>query len=235
MPLGGMGCKLWVLIRLFFVLLVLPMDNAVVVLIGAGGHAASVIDALQCAASICIWGMLDSDAGREPINGVQVLGDDFLLPELKARGVSHFAVTVGSAGYAPVRRRLFEAALACGLAPLTVRHPAAIVSPMAVVGAGAQLLGGSVVGAGARIGANCIVNSGAIVEHHCRIGDHVHVASGACLTGGVQVGAESFVGARAVVRQGIMIGSGCTVGMGSVVTRSVESGQLVYGVPAKVI
>lgn len=211
------------------------MKKSVVILMGAGGHASSVIDCLKQSESGQLFGLLDAHvAAGMRVDGVPILGDDSLLPELGARGVTHFAVTVGSARYNSVRKILFEQALARGLKPFTIIHPSAIVSPCAVLEPGAQLLAGCVVGPHARVGASAVINSGAIVEHHAVVGAHAHVASGACLAGHVQVGEESFVGARAAVRQGVKIGARCTVGMGSVVTRSIIDGATAYGVPARV-
>lgn len=212
------------------------MNRPVVILIGAGGHASSVIDCIKQSEAAVLFGLLDENAASlDSVDGVPVLGDDSLLPELRGRGVTHFSVTVGSSRYNPVRKRLFEMAENCGLNPFTVLHPCAMVSPSAIIGEGAQLLAGSSIGAGARIGENAVINTGAIVEHHGRVEAHAHLASGSCIAGHVRVGAETFVGARAVVRQGVVIGARCTVGMGSVVLRDVAEAAMVYGVPAKTV
>ena len=210
------------------------MNDPVAVLMGAGGHCASVMDAIRLSGGVTLFGLLDASPGcGEAFEGVKILGDDSLLPGLREKGVTHFAVTVGSTGNNAVRRRLFEFAVECGLIPLTVRHPSAVVSPSAVVGDGAQVLAGALIGPGAMVAENTLINSGAIVEHHCRVGAHVHAASGSCLCGGVQVEDDAFIGARAVVRQGVRIGRGAVVGMGSAVICDVEADCTVCGVPAR--
>lgn len=209
------------------------MENAVVILMGAGGHCASVMEAIRQSGGVQLFGLLDNAvAVGEVVNGLSVIGGDDLLPELRAKGVTHFAITVGSTGDNTVRQRLFESAVRCGLLPLTVIHPSAVLSPSAVLGDGVQVLAGAVIGAGASVAENVIINTGAIVEHHCQVGAHVHVASGACLCGGVCVAPRAFVGARAVVRQTVTVGDGAVVGMGSAVIRNVEAGTTVCGVPA---
>jgi sugar O-acyltransferase (sialic acid O-acetyltransferase NeuD family) len=203
------------------------------VLLGGGGHARVLIDALQAACAAQTFGILDPDASlAEALLDVPVLGSDELLPDLARNGTTHFIVAVGSVGDATVRRRLFERALALGLAPLEVRHPSAVVSRWATLGQGVQLLPAAVVNAGACIGANVIVNTGAIVEHDCRIGDHVHIATGARLASTVDVGAGAHVGAGAVIRQSISIGAEAVVGAGAVVVKDVPPGTVVAGVPA---
>lgn len=204
------------------------------VILGGGGHARVVIDAIQVAGLVDVAGVLDANPERwgTELLGIPVLGGDEQLVEI-ARTADHFAVGLGSVGDSGPRRRLFEAARAAGLAPFTVRHPSAIVSPMATVGAGSQLLPRCVVNAGAAVGINVIVNTGAIVEHDCVIGDHAHVATGAILASTVTVGEGAHVGAGAVVRQGIHIGAGALVGAGAVVVKDVPAGAVVMGVPAR--
>lgn len=205
------------------------------IVLGGGGHARVVIDALQRTGLIELHGILDVDVqlwGSRCLD-VAVLGGDDLLVRLREAGVDRFVVGLGGVGDTGPRRRLFEQGCGHGLEPLTVLHPDARWSSHAGIGAGAQLLPGCIVNAGAEVGVNTIVNSGAIIEHDCRIGDHVHVASGAILAGGVRVGDCAHIGAGAVVRQGVTIGDGAVVGAGAVVIADVGPEQTVIGNPAR--
>ncbi len=205
------------------------------VILGGGGHAAVVIDCILAGKLADIVAVLDADSKRwrSEVLGFPIVGNDEELPELIRRGVTHFAVGVGSIGDASLRHRLFDAAVERGLAPLAIRHPSCICSPTATIGEGSQLLPGSIVNARAVVGRNVIVNSGAIVEHDCSIGEHAHIASGAVLAGAVHIGAGAFVGGGAMVRQGLRIGEGAVVGAGSVVVKDVPPGVVVAGVPAR--
>jgi UDP-perosamine 4-acetyltransferase len=206
-----------------------------VVGLGAGGHAKVIIEILKADDRYDLVGCLEPAPSRvgESVLGVPILGDDDLLGELVEQGVSHFFVGAGHVRDGSTQRRLFELGSAAGLAPVTVIHSAAIVSPSATVGRGATILAGAILNTGAVIGDNVVLNSAAIVEHDCVVGDHVHVASGACLAGGVSVGRGSLVGAGAVVRQGVMIGRDVIVGAGAVVVSDVPAGTTVVGVPAR--
>ena len=51
--------------------------------------------------------------------------------------------------------------------------------------------------------------------------------------GRVKIGNRCWIGARAVILKDVELGDGCVVAAGSVVTRSVPSGQMVAGVPAR--
>lgn len=51
----------------------------------------------------------------------------------------------------------------------------------------------------------------------------------------VAVGDDVFIGAGAIILPGVSIGTRCVVGAGSVVTRSVPTGYVVAGNPAKIV
>jgi len=51
----------------------------------------------------------------------------------------------------------------------------------------------------------------------------------------VVIGANCYFGPRCIIFPGVVIGDGCTIAAGSVVMHSIKSGQLVAGVPGRVI
>lgn len=51
----------------------------------------------------------------------------------------------------------------------------------------------------------------------------------------VEIGDYVFIGPRAIILPGVKIGRGAIVGAGAVVTKNVAEGEIVAGVPAKVI
>ncbi|MDX9864929.1 MAG: acetyltransferase [Anaerolineaceae bacterium] len=209
-----------------------PMRRCVI--LGGGGHARVLIDAILLVGQVELHGILlpDESLWGSDVFGVPVLGGDALLSSLVAQGVDSFVVGLGSVGDSSIREKLYHYGLDLGLDVLSVCHPAAILSPRARYGRGGQFLPGSIVNAGAVIGENVIVNSGAIVEHDCQIGDHVHIATGAHLSGTVQIGEGAHIGTGAIVRQGIKIGTNALVGAGAVVVKDVPPDTLVTGVPA---
>jgi len=205
------------------------------VILGGGGHAKVLIDALQMSSAAIPRAVLDADPSRwgQELLGVPIWGGDDLLPELKGRGIGYFTVGLGSVGDSQPRKRLFELGLSYHLKPLSVIHPSAVFSRWVKMGEGSQILPGSVVHAGAELGVNVIINSGAVVGHDCVVGDHVHVAAVACLAGAVRVGAGAHIGMGAAVKQGLTIGEGAVVGMGAMVVKDVLPHTVVASVPAR--
>jgi sugar O-acyltransferase (sialic acid O-acetyltransferase NeuD family) len=192
-----------------------------IVILGGGGHARVVIDALRCAGHT-IAGVIDPKpeiASTLP-RGVTWLGAD--LSKTKA-GEVQLALGVGSldVGTKNPRPRLFQAAKSAGFEILSFRHPSAIIAADAQLGEGAQIMAGAILQPGVRLGANCIVNTGATLDHDCSIGDHVHIAPGVVLSGTVTVGDGSHLGTGAIVIQNIQIGAGAMISAGAVITRDV--------------
>lgn len=206
-----------------------------VVVVGAGGHAQSVADAIIAAAENELVGYLDPDPAKwgQLALGAMIIGDDSQVENLLAEGVRLFALGVGSIGDPGTRTTLASWFASAGLKPLQVIHPRAIVSTFASLEEGAQVLGGAVVNPNAHVGRFAIVNTGAIVEHDCVIGEFAHVATGACMGGSCVVGPGAHIGAGATLRQGTIIGERALVGAGAVVVSDVPPGAKVIGVPAK--
>lgn len=201
------------------------------VLIGAGGHAAVVYDALR-KRSVDLEVEVRDDAPT--LAGQSFFDLVVAVPALPAKGLHGvvFHVAVGANG---VRAELFRRAEAVGGVLGSIVHPGALVGLGVFVGAGSFLAAGCIVGPRTTTERGCIINHGAIVDHDCRLGEWTHVAPGAVLGGGVEVGAGCLIGAAATILPGRRIGAGCIVGAGAVVTRDVAPGATVMGIPARIV
>ncbi|MFS1882127.1 UDP-3-O-(3-hydroxymyristoyl)glucosamine N-acyltransferase [Vibrio splendidus] len=109
--------------------------------------------------------------------------------------------------------------------------------------------GGVRIGNHVEIGANtCIARgtfSDTIVEEYVKIDNLVHIAHNcligkgsfitACseLSGGVQIGKNTWIAPNTSIKEKLVIGSDSLLGIGSVVTKNVKEGDVVFGSPAK--
>ncbi len=196
------------------------------VVLGAGGHALVVLEALD-ALGWEVAGLLDDRPALPPLLGRQVLGP---LASFGAHGATHAVVALGDNA---ARRHWGDAAGRAGLSLPALVHPTALVSPSARIEEGAQVMARASVGPLAVVGALALVNTGAIIEHECVLEEAAHVAPGAVLCGGVRVGAGALVGAGAVVAPGLTLGPRAVAGAGAAVVRDVPAGAVMAGVPAR--
>lgn len=205
-----------------------------IIVIGAGGHATVVADALlRSDHEVLGFTDVNASANAKPILGLPVLGTDEVLARYSPNDVL-LANGIGGTR-ACVARQGSQARLeGRGWRFATVVHPDATIAHSAVIAEAAQVFARAVVQPEARIGIGAIVNTAAVIEHHSEIGAWVHVAPGAIICGACRIGEGSHVGAGAVVRQGTKIGSGSTIGAGAVVIvkEDVPAGSTLLGVPA---
>ncbi|MEO6527849.1 MAG: acetyltransferase [Gemmatimonadaceae bacterium] len=198
-------------------------------ILGASGHGRVVADM----ASLIGWDdivFFDDKYPRLTTSGPwPVVGNTAAL--LESHGA--YAGVVVAIGICRVRLEKHRQLREAGAALVSIVHPAASVSPRAMVRIGGVLMPGAVVNIGAALGEACIVNSGATVDHDCVIGDGVHIAPGAHVSGTVVIGEGSWIGVGATVRNDIAIGADVIVGAGAVVVKLVRDGLTVVGSPAR--
>lgn len=204
-----------------------------VIIVGAGGHAVVVADALL-ASGRSVIGFLDQATqmhGRS-LCGLPVLGGDEYLSQVSSAEVV-LVNGVGSTGDPSIRMRVQQRLQGLGWQFIGLIHPFAVVSPFAVLAPDVQVLAKAVVQPNALIEAGCIVNTGSIVEHDVVMGNWSHAAPGAVICGGVRLDSCCHVGAGAVVMQGIQMGPHTLVGAGAAVVRNFQGHGTLAGVPAR--
>ena len=206
-----------------------------VIVLGAGGHAKVLINALQLC-TIEILGITDPDPALigQKVLGVSILGSDDELKKYSADKVQ-LVNGLGSVRLPESRCRIFDECKRMGFTFATVVHPSAIVADDARIGEGSQIMAGAVLQPGICLGVNVVINTRASLDHDCHIGSHTHIAPGVTLSGDVYVGKGAHVGTGASVIQGVRIGEDSLVGAGSVVLKDIASGVKAFGCPAKVV
>lgn len=207
-----------------------------VILIGSGGHARVLVEAIGSTREHHIVGAIDlpERVGLD-VDGVEVIGTDEDLPALRDRGVTAAVLAIGSVGDSSLRQRFGERLRTLGYALPPVVHLMSHVADNARLGDGAFVAAGAVVGAAATIGEFAIINTGAIVDHECDIGPYVHVAPGCALSGSVRVGAGTHLGTGCSVIHCVNIGHDALVGAGAVVVDDLPDRVVAYGSPCRIV
>jgi UDP-perosamine 4-acetyltransferase len=205
-----------------------PEPQRPVIVLGAGGHAAVLIDALQRCGRVVLGCLTaDGEPGEAGPLGTGILGGDAVLSRYQPTAVELVngvgATDAVSAPGGLVRHHLHRTWQRRGFVFATVIHPAATVAAGCEIAAGAQIMAGAVIQTGTRIGPGSIVNTGARIDHDGAVGGQVHIAPGATLCGAVTVGDGAFIGAGATLVPGIAVGDGARIGAGMTILADVPA------------
>lgn len=157
-----------------------------------------------------------------------------LLDERTAARATHYLAAIGDPGG---RRRAAEACEALGLRAASLVHPRVEASRSVTLGGGSMICAGSILTVNINVGRHVHINVGCTVSHDAVIGDFSTLSPGVNIAGHVRVGNGVFIGTGACIINGsadhpLTIGDGAVVAAGACVTRSVEPGSMVAGVPA---
>lgn len=198
-------------------------------IIGAGGHAKVVLDAVKhCANPVSIAGLIDETYERkgESLYGIRI--NEISINEIPVNSQFHVAI-----GNNVDRQRLSELLKSKGLTPLSVFHKMSSVSKYANIAGGVFAAACSTLGPSSKLHEGVIVNHNAIVDHDCHISMYSHVGPGAILGGNVKIGKKVFIGSGASVLPGLTIVDNVVIGSGAVVVRDILEPGTYVGVPAK--
>lgn len=205
-----------------------------IAVIGAGGHANSILSLIQELKNYKVLGFFDDfrDNGKSFHPDFRVLGSyrDAFTKEFK-----HSSIAVGIGHPLVKRSELFNAGLNSGKTVPVLRHPNALIDSRVQIGLGTQLHIGCIVRSGSIIEENVIINTGAVVDHDNRIGAHSSISPSATLCGSVTIGQYCFVGAGAVILPGITVGEKSIIGAGAVVIKDVPESTLCIGNPGRIV
>lgn len=206
------------------------------VIIGAGGHARSVIDIFLQMHTYEIVGCLDPTfKNRKSVKGMEeipVIGDDKILPQLREKGIEYVFVALGDNR---LRKKLTKLARDYSYKVATAVSPGAYISKLVQIGEGTCIMAGAVLNVNSVIGEGTIINTNASLDHDCKIGNYVHIAPGTAVSGSTIIEEGTHLGTGASVIDGIHIGSWSYIGAGAVVVKNLPGSVLAYGVPAHVI
>lgn len=202
--------------------------NRPVLVLGAGGHAAVLVDILR-QLQVNILGVVATEKPKKCLVFVDIpyfSDDDDVLQFSKDE--IFLVNAIGAMPAQEVRFNVYHKFKSLGYSFMTVVSPKAIVSDYAHLAEGVQIMPGCIVNVNAIIGEGTILNSGAIIEHDCVIGKHNHIAPGSVLSGTVVTEDFVHIGTGAQVIQNIYIGAHALIGAGATVTKRLESNKVLY-------
>jgi sugar O-acyltransferase (sialic acid O-acetyltransferase NeuD family) len=211
----------------------MPQVERPIIVLGAGGHARVLIDALQQLGTN-IMGITDPDKTLwgQTFMDVDILGPDEKIFDIHPERIL-LVNALGSTQSTKARQKLFETWQQRGYTFATIVHLKSVLASSVTLAEGVQVLAGAVINPYTTVGMNTIVNTGVVLEHDCIIGDHVHLAPGVRVAGNVSIGRGTHVGIGSTVIQGLTLGENCLIAAGAVVIRSVSDYSVVMGVPGK--
>jgi len=172
----------------------------------------------------------DAEYLSDPVNDVPVQ----LLDDVVADDNDRFVIAVADAG---LRRRAAAACVAKGLRPATIVHPRVEASARNEIGEGSIICAGTILTTNIKVGQHVQINLDCTVGHDAILGDYSTLAPGVHVSGNVHIGCDVHVGTGANIIDGsaanpLVIGDGAVIAAGACVTKPVEAGAMVAGVPA---
>lgn len=202
-------------------------DSPSIAIIGAGGHALSVWDAVK-------------SCGFEPVAFIDPhkVGNFCGLPVLASSSALDDTVANIALGIGTNYLRHAEYARIIECSPKykfpAIVHRSAWVSPSASIGAGAVILSMASVGSQCVVGVGAVMNTSSSLDHSSSLREFASLGPGARTGGDVQVGERAMVGLNAGIFPRVVVGNDSVVGAHSLLTEDLEPYSVSIGVPAVV-
>jgi sugar O-acyltransferase (sialic acid O-acetyltransferase NeuD family) len=214
-----------------------PHSRNGAVIVGAGRHAAEVIDALQ-SNGLPIHGCIDRSVpvGTEIYPNVRVVATDGDLTAIINDGFESIYLGIGGLANQDARRNWFDKLLVNDVAPPPLVHASAHIAPTVRLGTGTTVLARATIGPLSTIGQGCIIAQNAVITHHCRLADHVVIAPNATLAAGVRIDESATIGMNVTVLHDLHIGRRAWLINGVDVFQNIPANAVVkhHGPPASI-
>jgi len=197
-------------------------DLKPVIILGAGGHAKVISEALNRSGTE-ILGFVAPDKNPGTLfMGRKILGDDQFINTFSPDDVL-LANGIGALPGNKLRWLLAERMRRQGYSFISIFHPSAIIAMDVKFAEGVQVMAGAVIQPGTQVGRDSIINTGVLLDHDCKISENCHLAPGVVCSGNVKVGTGVHIGTGTSVIQNITIEKNAVVASGSVVYKDIAN------------
>lgn len=205
-------------------------------ILGASGHAKSILDIVKAEKRYYIIGFIDSQktVGSDYC-GFPILGRESDLNYLtQDHQINNLMIAIGD-NYqrCTVAEHIQKSYPSLQL--ITSIHPSAVIGSDVEIGAGTVIMPHVTVVSGCKIGKGCILNTGSSLDHDSVMEDWSSIAPGVTTGGNVKIGMRTSIGLGSNVIHRVTIGQDTVVGAGSLVLRDIGDRVLAYGSPCQFI
>ena len=199
------------------------LNQTIMILYGASGHAKVIIDILL-KSKIIITAIIDDNKNLKSILGFKV------YRKQNTKINEELIISIGN----NKTRKSISSKLKNVDYGIAI-HPKAIIDKTSSINNGTVIMANAIINSSVKIGKHCIINTNTVIEHDCIINDFAHISPSATLCGNVFIDKGTHIGAGAIINPNIKIGKWCIIGSGSVVIKDIPNNTTVVGNPARVI
>ena len=155
-----------------------------IIIVGAGGHARVVLDAILKSGDYEVIGFADDNlfTGMEVADGYSVICNLNSMHAFR-ESIDRFIVAIGDNR---ARAYIYQT-LKNDYEPAIIIHPDATIAKNVEIGGGTVVLAQSVINSHVKVGVNCLINSLCLIDHGTVIGEHSHIAQGTIIGSDVHI------------------------------------------------
>ena len=204
-----------------------------VIIVGAGGHAAELVDYLVYKNNLLktphaeqseIIGLIDDNENNYLAYQYDVpyLGT---IKDHQVRADVGYVMGIANMKY---RRIIIDKLVQNEAKFVTVIHPTALISPSAKIGVGCVISHNVSIGPKVIIGDFNLINSRCTIGHDCKIGNYNFLSPQVVTGGFATLQDENFIGTNGVILPAITVGSNNTVSAGMIVDKNLTDNATVF-------
>lgn len=204
------------------------MEN--VIIIGAGGHAAEIVEYIEFSQKV---------TGRENLRIIGLLDDNpknyssYNYPAPLIGGIKEHVVIKDHyyiMGIANLQyRRLFVDRFKLeGARFVTFIHSGAYVSGSATIGEGSIIGPNANIGPNVKVGNYTLINSRSSLGHDTIVGDYNFISPNVCFSGFTEVGDENLFGINSATIPGIKVGNHNKIAAGMILDQNIGNDAVVF-------